>query len=163
MLSHFTIALAICRLATCAGAICANFESMKTNSTMLGLVTSLKMMMVVGVLNFAVLQIVPPNSYSTIPGTLVVKGQFCSVGASCQLLEHKELVLVFLTCVDLTIPFSLPSTLVFAIMVLPAYFLQHFVNEASSHIFLSAVAVHWWWMEKCTMWSKYLTHASDQH
>ena len=80
MLSHFTILLTICRIATCAGAISANFESMKTNSTMLGLVTSLKMMMVVGVL---VLQIVLPNSCSTIPGTLVVKCQFCSANASC--------------------------------------------------------------------------------
>ena len=53
MFSHFT---AICRLATCAGAISANFESMKTNSTTLGLVTSLKMMMIVGVLHIEVLQ-----------------------------------------------------------------------------------------------------------
>ena len=79
-LSYFTIVLPICRLATRAGPISANFESMKTTSTMLGLVTSLKMMMmVVGVLNFAALQIVSSNSYSTIPGTLVMKGQslFC--------------------------------------------------------------------------------------
>ena len=82
MSSYFTIVLSICRLATCAGAISANLESMKTNSTMLGLVTSLKMMMVVDVLNFAVLQIIPTNAYSTIPGTLVVRGQFCSVDAS---------------------------------------------------------------------------------
>ena len=67
---------------------------MKTKSTMLGLVTSLKMTMVVGVL---VLQIVLPNSYSTIPGTLAVKGQFCSVEASCRLLGYEELVLLFLT------------------------------------------------------------------
>ena len=80
---YFTIVLTICRLATCAGAISANFESMKTNSTMFGLVTSFKMMMVVDVLNFAVQQIVPTNAYSTIPGTLVVRGQFCSVDASC--------------------------------------------------------------------------------
>ena len=59
MLSHFAIVLTICRLATCAGATSARFE---TNSTMMGLVTSLKMMMVVvGVLNFSILQIVPPN------------------------------------------------------------------------------------------------------
>ena len=85
MLSHFTIVLSICRLATCAGSISANFESMKTNSTMLGLVTGLKMMMVAvaGSLNFAVLQIVSTNSYSIIPGTLAVKGQFCSANASC--------------------------------------------------------------------------------
>ena len=50
---------------------------------MLDLVTSLKMMMVVGVLNFTVLQIVPPNSYTTVPGTPVVKGPFCSANASC--------------------------------------------------------------------------------
>ena len=88
MLSYFTIGLTICRLATCAGAISANFQSMKTNSTTLGSETSLKMMMVVGVLNFAVLQIVPPNSYPTIPGTLAVKGQVCSVDASCHSLEY---------------------------------------------------------------------------
>ena len=137
MLSYFTIGLTICRLATCAGAISANFQSMKTNSTTLGSETSLKMMMVVGVLNFAVLQIVPPNSYPTIPGTPVAKGQVCSVGASCHSLEYKELVFIFLTWVDLTIPFSFPGTLVFAIMVLPACFRQDFVNEAGSHIFLS--------------------------
>ena len=68
----------MCRPATCAGAISANFESMKTNSTMLGLVTSLQMMMVVGVLNFAILQIVQHNAYSTIPSTLVVKGPILS-------------------------------------------------------------------------------------
>ena len=62
MSSYFTIVLTICRLATCAGAIFANLESMKTNYTMLGLVTSLKMMMVVDVLNFAVLQIVPMHT-----------------------------------------------------------------------------------------------------
>ena len=73
---------------------------------MLGLVTSLKMM-VVGVLNFAVLQIVPPNSYSTIPGALAVKGQVCSVDASCHLFG-KELVLVFSTCVGMTVPFRFP-------------------------------------------------------
>ena len=82
MSSYFTIVLTICRLATCAGAMSANFESMKTNSTMLGLVTSFKMMMVVDVLNFAVQQIVPTNAYSTIPRTPVVRGQFCSVDAS---------------------------------------------------------------------------------
>ena len=92
MLSYFTIVLAMCRLATCAGAISANSESMKTNSTMLDLVTTLKMIMVVGVL---VLQIVLPNSYSTIPGTLRVKGQCCSANASCHLLESQELVLLF--------------------------------------------------------------------
>ena len=43
---------------------------------------------------------------------------------------YKELVLVFLTCVDLTVPFSLFGTLVFAIVVLPACFRQDFVNEA---------------------------------
>ena len=80
MLSYFTIGLTICRLASCVPFL-PTFESMKTNSTMLGLVTSLKVMMVVGVLNYSVLQIVPPMSYSTIPGTLVAKGQLCSVDA----------------------------------------------------------------------------------
>ena len=47
MLSYFTIVLTVCRLATRASEIFANFESMKTSSTMLGLVTSLKMMVVV--------------------------------------------------------------------------------------------------------------------
>ena len=46
----FTIVLTTCRPATYAGAISSNSEFMKTNSTMLGLVTSLKMMMVVDVL-----------------------------------------------------------------------------------------------------------------
>ena len=89
----FNIVLTICRLATCAGAISANSESMKTNSTMLGLVTSLKMMMVVDVL----LQIVLPISYSTIPSTLAVKKLllFCR---RFHLLGYEELVLLFLTC-----------------------------------------------------------------
>ena len=60
---------------------------------MLGLVTSLKTMMVVGVLNFAVLQIFPPNQCSTIPG-LVVKGESCSADASCHELEYEGHVLV---------------------------------------------------------------------
>ena len=109
---------------------------------MLGLVTSLKMIMVVGVLNFVVLHIVPPNYCSTIPGTFLVKGQDCCVDASCQLLEYKELVLVFVICLDLTIPFSIPGTLVFAIMVLPACFRQHIANESDSHIFLFVMTVH---------------------
>ena len=97
------------------------------------------MMMIVGSLNFAVLQIVQPNSNSTIPSTLVVKGQVCSVDAFGHSFGYKELVLVFLTCVDLTVPFSLSSSLVFAIegpaCVLPACFRQDFVNAASSQIF----------------------------
>ena len=60
-LSFLTICLTICRLATRASAIFANFGPKKSNSTMLGLVTSLKMMMVVGVLNFAVPQIQSPG------------------------------------------------------------------------------------------------------
>ena len=136
-LSFCTICLTICRLATRASAIFANFGPKKTNSTMLGLVTSLKMMMVVGVLNFAVPQIVPPNEYLTIPGTPVVNGQVCCFDASCDLLEYKELVLVLLTFVDLPIPFSLPSTLVFSMMVLPVCSSQDFANESDSHICLS--------------------------
>ena len=46
---------------TRAIAIFANFGPKKTNSTMLGLVTSLQMIMVVGVLNLTVLQSAPPN------------------------------------------------------------------------------------------------------
>ena len=102
-----------------------------------GLVTSLKMMMIVGVLNFAVLQVVPPNECST----LVVKGQICCIDASCHLLEYEELVLVFLTCVDLPVPSSLPGTLVFARTVLPACSRQDSVHEAYSHFFLSATTV----------------------
>ena len=72
---------------------------------MLGLVTSLKMMMVVGLLNLVVLQIVPPNECSTIPSTPVAKDRVCCSDASCHLLEYEELVLVFVTCVDLPVPF----------------------------------------------------------
>ena len=88
---------------------------------MYGLVTRLKMM---GVLNCAVLQNFPPNRCS------------CSVGASCHLLEYTILVLLLLTCKDLTIPFSLLGTLVFAIMVLPTCSSQKLRKEAESHIFL---------------------------
>ena len=99
---------------------------------MLGLVTSLKMMLVVGVL---VLQIVLPNSYSTIPSTLVVKGQFCSANASCHELGFWELILLFLAFVNLRVSFLLPGTLVSAIEVVPICFRQHFVSEADSHMF----------------------------
>ena len=44
--------------------------------------------------------------WPTIPGTPVVKGQFCSVDASCHILGYKELVLFFSTFVELTIHFS---------------------------------------------------------
>ena len=44
---------------------------------------------------------------------------------------------------DLTIPFSLPSTLVSAIMVMPACFRQDFVNEADSHNLLSDDGALW--------------------
>ena len=52
----------------------------------------------VGVLNFAILQTVPPISYSTIPGTLVVKRPilFCK-RLSVTNMGYKELVLLFLT------------------------------------------------------------------
>ena len=51
MLSHFTIFQTTCRLANCVDATSANSESMKTNSTMLTLVTSWKKrMMAVDVL-----------------------------------------------------------------------------------------------------------------
>ena len=57
-------------------------------------------------------------------------------------LEYNEFVLFFLTCVDLPLLFSLPGTLVFAIMVLPACSRQDFVSR---YIFLSAIAVHCGW------------------
>ena len=80
-LSFFAVCLTTFCVATCASAISANFDSMKTNSTMLGLVACLKMMMmVVSVLNFAVLQIVPPNGCSTIPSVLVLQDQVCRSG-----------------------------------------------------------------------------------
>ena len=57
-----TFCLTTFRLATHMSVNCANFGPEMTNSTMLGLVTSLKMMMmVVGVLNFAVPQSAPPS------------------------------------------------------------------------------------------------------
>ena len=127
-LSFFTIGLTICRLATRASAIFANFGPKKTNSTMLGLVTNLKMMMVVGVLNFAVPQRAPPNEDSTIPGTLVAKGQVSCFDASCHFPECKELVLVLLTFVDLPVLFLLPGTLVSSTMVPPACSSQDFVT-----------------------------------
>ena len=133
-LSFFTIGLTICRLATCASAICANFGSMKTKSTMLGLVTNLKMMMVA-----CVLQLSPPNEDSTIPRTLVVKGQLSCFDASFHLLECKELVLVLLTFVDLPVLFLLPGTLVSSTMVPPACSSQDF---AGSHTSLSVIAAH---------------------
>ena len=51
--------------------------------------------MVVGILNFAILQSAPPNEDLTIRGTHVVKAQVYCFDASCDLLECKELV--FLT------------------------------------------------------------------
>ena len=44
---------------------------------------------------------------------------------------------------DLTIPFSLPSTLVSAIMVMPDCFRQDFVNESDSHDLLSDDGALW--------------------
>ena len=64
----------------------------------------------VGVLNFAFLQIVPPNSYCAIPGTLEVKGQVHCFDASCHSLECKELVFALLPFVDLPVLFLLPGT-----------------------------------------------------
>ena len=63
-------------------------------------------------------------SFFTIDLTPVVKGRVCSVHASCHLLENKWLGLLLLACKDLSIPFSLIGTLVFAIMVLPACSIQ---------------------------------------
>ena len=65
------------------------------------------MMTVVGVL---VLQIVLPNLYSTIPGPGVQTLPVTYL--------DMELVVLFLTCVVLAIPFSLPGSLVFATEVL---------------------------------------------
>ena len=98
-------------------------------STILGLVTSLKMMMVVDVQ-----QIVPSNEYLIIPSTPGMKGQVCCVDASCHLLDFDDLVLSF---VELSMPLSLPGTLVFATMVLSACSSQDLVIETDSHTFLS--------------------------
>ena len=162
MISFFTICLTICRLANCASTISANFDSKKTNSTILGLVTRLKMMIFVGVLNFAVLQIVPPNEYSTIPGTFVVKGHVCCVDPSCHLLEYREHVLVFLTCVDFPVPFfasccpglchSGPTCLFESRLRKRSRFTHHSLGHCGALRLMS----------NCAMWSKYLTHASDQ-
>ena len=57
--------------------------------------------------------------------------------------------------------FSLPGTLVSAIEVVPVCFRQHCVNKVGSY-FLLCGCVALWWILKCTMWSKYVTHASDQ-
>ena len=119
----------------------ANFGPKKTNSTMLGSVTSLKMMMVVGVLNFAAPQNVPPNEDSTIPGTLEAKDRACCSRASFHSLECTELVLVLLTFVDLPVLFLLPGTQVSSIMAPPACSSQDFVNESDSYAILSAIAV----------------------
>ena len=141
-LSFLTIGLTICCLATRASAIFANFGAKKTNSTLWGLVTNLKMMMFTGVLNFAVLQSAPHNEDLTIPGALVVKGQVCCSDAPFHLLEFKEFVLVLLTCVYLLVLFLFPGTLVSSIMVPPACSSQDFVNGSDSHTFLFAIAVH---------------------
>ena len=92
---------------------------------MLGLVTSLKMMVVVSVL----LQIVLPNLYSATQGTLVVKGQSCYVSVSCHLLGYKELVLLFSTSVDFSIPVPLSGTVVSAMEWVLVCFRQHFFNK----------------------------------
>ena len=67
---------------------------MKMNSTMMSSVTSWMRRMADDVLLRSVL----PNLCSAIPGTLVVKGQFCNIDASCHLLGFWELVLLFSTC-----------------------------------------------------------------
>ena len=78
---------------------------MKTNSTMLGLVTSLKMMMFVDV----ILQIVLPNSYSTIPGALAVKGQFGSVGEKRTCSSHFDFCRFENVLFRFPVPWSLPK------------------------------------------------------
>ena len=122
------------------GAISSNFDSMKTNSTMLGMVNCVKIMMVVGVLNCAVLQSTPPNEDSTIPGTLVVKGQVLTLLVTS---GKRSTCICLLTCVDL--PFFRFMLLVFAMMFLPACSRQHYVSDKDSKIFLSAM------MARCSL------------
>ena len=72
-----TFCLTTFRLAIHMSAILAHFGPKMTNSTMLGLVTSLKMMVVVGVLIFADPQSAPPSENLTIPCILVLQDQVC--------------------------------------------------------------------------------------
>ena len=87
----FYSSLTICCLAARASPICANFGPKNTNSTLLGLVPSLKMMMFCWCSEFAVPESAQPNENLTIPGTFVVKGQVYWFDDSCHLLECKKL------------------------------------------------------------------------
>ena len=74
--------------ATHRSAILANLGSKVTNSTMFGLVTSLKMMMVLGVLSFAVPQSTPPSENSAIRRIFGVQDPVCCFDESLISMEH---------------------------------------------------------------------------
>ena len=59
-------------------------------------------------------------------------------------------MLLFSPFVDLSIPFSLPGTLVSSIKVVAVGFRQHCVHKARSYVFLFAVASHCGWTLTCT-------------
>ena len=82
-------------LVTHESAILANFGPKMTTFTMLGLVTSLKMMMmVVGVLNFAVPQSTPPSENLTSPRFFGVPGPVCCFDESLTSLEYWALLVL---------------------------------------------------------------------
>ena len=123
VLYHCSDHLSSCQLCVCH--FCQLY-SMKTNSTMFELGDQLE-----------------DDSNCSAKWMLNHSGCSCSEGSS--LLYWR---FVFLTCVDLPVPFSLPGTLDFAVVVLPACSRQDFVNETDSHIFPFAMTVRpWHWIE----------------
>ena len=83
-----------------------------------------------------------PNLWSPTQGTLAVKDRSCYVRDSFYLLREKDLLIFFSPFADLSIPFSLPGTLVSAMEVVPVCFCQHCANKVGSCFFLVAVASH---------------------
>ena len=83
----------LCR-ATHESAILAILGTKRTNFTMLGLVASLKMMMAIGLLNFAILQSTPPSENSAIPKFLQFRIQCVVFDESLISLEYEFLLVL---------------------------------------------------------------------
>ena len=90
LLSFFTF----CPTTTHESATFANLGPKMTNCTMLGLVTGLKMMVVVGVLNFSIPQRIPSSENLAIPKILESRIQCVVFDESLISLEYKVLLVL---------------------------------------------------------------------
>ena len=103
------------------------------NSTILGLVTRLKMM-VVDFLNLVVLQNVPPNQCWTDPGTLLWRVKPVLLTLLVTDWNFRMLFLIFMSCVELIVFGLCHDGLVFLF--------SWRLRKLSSFAYLSVIAVH---------------------